>query len=34
VGAALVEPGDDVEGLVARADSRMYANKKDGSAGR
>jgi diguanylate cyclase (GGDEF)-like protein/PAS domain S-box-containing protein len=29
VGCALVKPGDDVESLVARADSRMYQKKRD-----
>jgi diguanylate cyclase (GGDEF)-like protein/PAS domain S-box-containing protein len=33
VGAASAEPGDDVEGLVARADARMY-EKKHGGNGR
>jgi diguanylate cyclase (GGDEF)-like protein/PAS domain S-box-containing protein len=28
VGAALVKPGDDIDGLIARADGLMYANKK------
>jgi diguanylate cyclase (GGDEF)-like protein/PAS domain S-box-containing protein len=29
VGCALSKPGDDVESLVARADSRMYQRKRD-----
>lgn len=29
VGCALVKPGDDVDTLVARADSRMYQKKRD-----
>jgi len=29
VGCALAKPGDDVESLVARADSRMYRKKRD-----
>ena len=28
VGAALVQPGDDIDSLLARADYRMYATKK------
>lgn len=30
VGAALVKQGDDIDSLIARADSRMYAKKKFG----
>jgi diguanylate cyclase (GGDEF)-like protein/PAS domain S-box-containing protein len=34
VGAALAEPGDDVEKLLGRADGRMYEKKNAGSVGR
>ncbi len=30
IGCAMVKPGDDIDSLVARADRRMYAKKKDG----